>query len=110
MGNEKDLGKSQEGANRLDLKGAVKIAIQYFTDLYPQFALANLLLEEVEESENRAIWTITLGYDVKRIPEPTHPSLEKLFTQPPPFVRKYKIITIDAKTGRVISMKIRELD
>lgn len=88
------------------LKDAAGIALEYFLDLYPEFrrTAANVMLEEVEEIDDAANWLITIGYDMdRRLVRPT------IAFGPPPPERHYKVIKVDAQTGRVISMKIRSL-
>jgi hypothetical protein len=98
--------KSEDG---ITLKAAAQIAADYFYQLYPQFQrpAANVMLEEVEEIDDGANWLITIGYDLERRGS-TSLAGALAFGQPP-FSRQYKVIKIDAKTGRVVSMKIRSL-
>lgn len=73
-------------------KAAAEGAARYFKDLFGEpFGLA---LEEAEQSRDGRYWLITLGYN------PT------IFTAK----RKYKLFTVDAETGKVVSMKIRKLE
>ncbi len=83
----------------LSVKDAAAKAAEYFNDLYgSQFG--NVLIEEVEQQLERdgTYWYITLGYDV--------PSVLFQFGGKPP--RAYKVFKINAETGDVLSMKIRE--
>jgi hypothetical protein len=73
-------------------KAAAESAARYFKDLFGEpFGLA---LEEAEPSKDGRYWLITLGY---------HPTI---FTSR----RNYKLFTVDAETGKVVSMKIRRLE
>jgi hypothetical protein len=95
--------------NRITLKEAAQIAENYFSELYPrlQRPMANVMLEEVEEIDDGANWLITLGYDLERKSN-IHPQSALAFGQPLSS-RQYKVVKIDAKTGRVRSMKIRSV-
>jgi hypothetical protein len=90
----------------IGVKEAVQAAISYLQELQSVVLssqpVQELRLEEVELSEpssNQTVshWLITLSYTVREDPLGMHLS------------RKYKIFTIDAATGKVQSMKIREL-
>ncbi len=72
---------------------------------------ANLMLEEIEESEDREQWLITLGFDTPRVLRKNPTGLGSILAghsveQPE---RVFKRFAIDQKTGRVLSMKIRSL-
>lgn len=87
----------------LDVKEAARRASEYFAGLYDPKQIDDVQLEEVEMSEDGKYWLITLSY----------PLLPAGLT-PIPFGqisrRKYKLFTIDAQTGEVKSMKIREVE
>lgn len=90
----------------IDVKTAVRIAIEYMKALYEinKVELLDLLLEEVELSPDGRTWLVTLGFV-----RPQHSAgfwpgiLEK------PSDRAYKVIRVDGETGKAESMKIREL-
>jgi hypothetical protein len=84
----------------LDVKEAAQKASEYFTGLYSDQKIPNVQLEEVEITEDGKYWLITLSY-------PVPPELAALNFN---FKRKYKVFQIDAKTGQVISMKIRKVE
>lgn len=85
---------------------AAKAAAAYFVELFPDTQYSDLMLEEVELSEDEKHWLITLSYAFQ--PPPPPPSgLDKLFSKQSS--RKYKIFKIDAATGKVEAMKIRNL-
>jgi hypothetical protein len=87
-------------APKIDVKAAVNLAAEYFTSLFPN--ADNILLEEVELSDDRKHWFITLSYIA--------PFEESLFTiVPVNKPRKYKQFKIETETGQVIFMKIREV-
>ncbi len=90
----------------IGVKEAVQAAISYLQDLQsvilPSQIVQDLRLEEVELSESRSKsavthWLVTLSYNVK------DDALGMRLS------REYKIFTVEAATGKVRSMKIREL-
>jgi hypothetical protein len=85
----------------LDVKEAAQRASEYFAGLYSDQKINNVQLEEVEISDDGKYWLITLSYPV--FPQDIVPIQ---------FIgkRKYKLFTIDAETGQVKSMKIREVE
>jgi hypothetical protein len=88
---------------QIDLRQAVKTAIRFFTDSFHLEKPVNVQLEEIEMSEDGFHWLITVGYD----------QLNSTLTKPLKFMvptvvsRKYKIVKVDAQTGRPVSIKIR---
>jgi hypothetical protein len=89
----------------IDVKQAVATAIDSLKNFYgePQ----DLLLEEVDRSEDGKYWLITLGFS---IPPPVSPAnkLQQISVALRPPQRVYKVFQVDAKTGKFVSMKIRE--
>jgi len=84
----------------INVKEAAKKAAQYFTDLY-QSQFTNVLVEEIEQTGR--YWFITLGYDLPNV----FNALTQFAANRP---RGFKVFKIDADTGEVISMKIREVE
>ncbi len=80
----------------IDVRVATNAAVEYLKQF---FATANnVQLEEIEISEDERFWSVTLSYD-----DADRYSVN--FNRD----KKYKIFKIDANTGSVLSMKIREL-
>src|SRR6266566_3804055 len=81
----------------IDVKDAVRIANEYFRELYGNPFL-DLSLEEVQKTPHGQ-WLVTLGYSMARntpgglVPIPAYP-------------RMFKQVAIDGTTGQVISMKV----
>lgn len=97
----KQLAKAVRAAkekSKIDVKRAVAIAADYFSELFPQAAKANMMLEEIEESTDGRYWMVTLGYDVT---SPRRLAFDLGVS------RSYKTIRIDSFTGKVLSVKIR---
>jgi hypothetical protein len=109
-----ELKQPRATSRKVDAKQAAKLSLEYFNELFPNAAISNVALEEVEflEEENR--WLITLGFDGPPRSRTSSPiqvnkSLADLFGASSP-TRKFKSFKVDAKTGKVISMKIRKFD
>jgi hypothetical protein len=83
----------------LDVKKAVELARGYLLDVL-QISASEVLLEEVEFSENQRYWLITLSY-----PGPVISPVQ-LFTGQN---RTYKVVKLHADTGVLVSIKIRTL-
>jgi hypothetical protein len=91
----------------IGVQGAVQAASKYFHELQSiirnslsidnSTLIRDLRLEEVELADDRSQWFVTLGYSI---------SEDGLGIRS---VREYKIFAIDATTGEVQSMKIREV-
>lgn len=84
----------------IDLKQAVRLAIESVADLYEAqgYELGDLLLEEVERSGDQ--WLVTVGF--------TRPAtgIGSVIAGPR---RAFKRVRIDAETGKFLGMEIREL-
>jgi hypothetical protein len=83
----------------IDAKQAVKIARQYFQELFADQPLVNIQLEEVERTDEGKFWRVTIGFDRQGPGD-----LRTILGQVP---RYYKVVTIDAITGEAESVKIR---
>lgn len=93
----------------IDIKTAVGSAYKYAQDMIGD-QLEDLRLEEVELSEDRHFWLITLGYDVL---VKNRSQLEEILTPPnfpkKIFRREYKLFRVNSETGDVEAMKIRQV-
>ena len=92
----------------IDVRNAVGAAQRYFGSLQDVigYPTEDLRLEEAELSEDKEHWFITLGFI--RPVDKTSNYLGDLITTRN-YEREYKIFKIDATTGEVQSMKIREV-
>ncbi len=92
----------------ISIKEAAQRAAEFCQQLFPD--AQDVLLEEVERDEHDKFWLITVSYlaaAAKRAGIATPgTTMEQLF---PRFERRYKSLKVDAQTGEVVSMKIREL-
>lgn len=85
-------------APKIDVKTAANLAADYFTALFPN--ADKILLEEVELTDDRKHWFITLSY------APIAGETGIIAVMKP---RNYKQFKIEAETGQVVAMKIREV-
>lgn len=91
----------------IDVKAAVQCAKDAAKDfLSEDAALEDLLLEEVEFNEAENTWLITLGFNV--INKNAMRGLGAAIAGNQ-YIRKYKAFSIDADSGKVKAMKIREV-
>lgn len=91
----------------IEVTQAVKLARQFFNELYQDEDIQNLMLEEVVIDDDSNEWRITLGYDSHISKEANHILSEKIIDRVP---RVYKRIHIDAESGHFKGMFIRELN
>lgn len=82
----------------IDVKQAVNAAMKQFVDVFPPLGYTDLLLEEVELSEDDRYWLITLSYR-ERVEETF-----KVFAS-----KNYKTVKVDAESGQARAIKIRVL-
>lgn len=101
----------------LNVREAVNASVTYFQEIQDLIGnqVENLRLEEAELSEDRQKWLITLGFDI-----PIHRELSRdlsigsigsiVPTQDKyKYRREYKLFQVDAATGEIEAMKIREV-
>lgn len=93
---------------KIDVHKAVKSAIGFFEKSFAVQKLSHLQLEEVELSEDSRFWLITLGYDDPAVTSGSLPDLIKTSSvlRPRP-LRKYKVVRVDAESGKSVAVKIR---
>lgn len=83
-----------------DSKAAIKRAKAFFNEVFPD--VKDLKLEEVERSgDSHRYWLVTFSF--------ARPDLTVLGTPVTNPHRDYKTVTINAKTGEPIAVKIRVL-
>ena len=85
---------------------AVKIAREFFNEMYQDEEIQNLMLEEVVSDDDSNEWRVTFGYDVRTNKEASTIFLEKNISR---VLRVYKKIHIDAEEGDFKGMFIREV-
>ncbi|MDY6781174.1 MAG: hypothetical protein SW833_01235 [Cyanobacteriota bacterium] len=70
--------------------------------------LGDIRLEEVELTEDRKFWWVTLSF-ASLEPESQQNPLRGVVNFSPKLERMYKLFKVNSETGEVESMKIREL-
>lgn len=80
----------------INAKEAANAAIEYLKSFYTD--AKSVMLEEVELSEEKKSWTVTISFEI--MPESGNPV--KIIT------KVYKIFRIDNNSGQVIAMKSRD--
>ena len=99
---------------RINVKEAVRIAFEYVRELYAPEQLIDLRLEEVELSDSGKYWFVTIGFsrpELKKQQREVEPAAGSVLSllRPQTLDREYKVVTINAKSGDVQSMKIRQV-
>jgi hypothetical protein len=89
----------------VDVKQAVAAAISAVQNLFAGQDIRDLLLEEVEKSEDDRHWRVTISF--ARLIEGGNALRTALAG--PEYNRFYKVIELDAVTGNLVSMKIRKI-
>jgi len=82
----------------IDVKTAVRKALEYVRELQDYLPKSEFRLEETEFVDP-GFWQITLSFSESPLGLPFGP----------PSARTYKVFRIDANTGEVLSMKVRSL-
>jgi hypothetical protein len=82
----------------ITVKEAVEIGLRFADEVLGPAKLTDPRIEEIELAED-AVWRVTVSF----VREPS-----KLTEVLAPPGREYKVLTIDAETGEVYSMKIRQ--
>ena len=96
----------------IDVKKAINIAQDQASLFFEDEKIKNLMLEEVEYDDEDKCWLITLGYDSPNPIRKKTGSISAIFqdqTIEEEIKRQYKIFEINGKTGKFISMKIRNV-
>ncbi len=83
----------------INVKEATDKAKEYLVSFFPD--AENVQLEEVEMTEDKAHWLVTISYEGVSNSVASSLLVGKTVL--------YKIFKIDAKVGEVISMKIRDI-
>ena len=83
----------------IDVKEATNKAKEYLASFFPE--VEKVQLEEVELTEDRAYWFITLSHEGVSNSVASSLLVGKSV--------RYKLFKLDAENGEVISMKIRDI-
>lgn len=97
----------------IDVKTAVNAAYEYIKSIQDMMgsSLGDLRLEEVELSDDKSFWLITLGFDIpKKAPKSQLENfIATSLTTPVLYEREYKLFKVNSQTGKVEAMKIRQV-
>ena len=91
----------------IDVKEAVKIAIEDLQKLYESAELKDILLEEFALSDDEKYWYVTLGFSRQVDSKSPLSALLGKAEYNQEYKRVYKEFQIDRASGQVKSMKIR---
>jgi hypothetical protein len=94
------IDSSSGGRAMIPVKQAVKIAFELLNDLYDAKKFADVMLEEVERSEDGKVWLITVSFS-RQIPSEN--IMEAIGSRK--YARSFKLFQISADTGEMVSMK-----
>ena len=86
----------------MDVKEAVRKARDYLADIFFDEQIVNVGLEEIEFEEATDTWKVTIGFS-----RPWDRTIQSALSGP--ISRSYKVLRIDDKDGRVISVTHRAL-
>jgi hypothetical protein len=84
----------------IGIREAVKAALGFAQELYGLTDAERLTLEEVEPTEDERYWMVTLGIPATLLP------VEMITRRSG--TERYKVFKVDAETGKVLSMKLRQ--
>ena len=98
-----------EQKSTITVRQAVARAMAAAKEFYTGKEMIDLTLEEVETSDDGTQWLITLGFYLPS--KKPASSLDEVFRQVKgtTYEKKYKLFKVDAATGEVGSMKIRNV-
>ena len=91
----------------MDVKEAVGKAMDYLKDMYRIDQFKDVLLEEVDLSEDNKFWNVTIGF-TRRQESTSGGPMATLIGQSTEFKREFKIFQIDAENGALRSMRSRK--
>jgi len=94
------IDSSSGGRAMIPVKQAVKIAFELLNDLYDAKKFADVMLEEVERSEDGQVWLITISFSRQM---PSENIMEAIGSRK--YARSLKLFQIRADTGEMVSMK-----
>ena len=98
------------GGNGMDVKEAVETSKKYVVEIFEGESIENLGLEEVVYDGEAVVWKMTVGFNrpwdqIKNLADALSAASEGQI--PEWRKRSYKIVQIDDRTGKVISMTNR---
>jgi hypothetical protein len=91
----------------VDVKEAVDKAMDYLKDMYQIDQFKDVLLEEVDLSEDNKFWNVTIGFTRPQETTSGGP-MATLIGQSAEFKREFKVFQIDAESAALRSMRSRK--
>ena len=91
----------------VDVKAAVAKAMDYLKDMYQIEHFRDVLLEDVDISEDNRYWNVTIGFTRHQESTSGGP-MATLIGQSTEFKREFKVFQIDAESGDLRSMRSRK--
>ncbi len=91
----------------IDAKQAVKLTMDYLNEMYDTADFKDVLLEEVELTDDDKFWNVTVGFARKQTSTTAGP-MASLVGPADQYQREYRVFAIDAETGVVRSMKLKK--
>lgn len=91
----------------MDVKEAVGKAMDYLKDMYQIDQFKDVLLEEVDLSEDNKFWNVTIGFTRPQESTSGGP-MATLIGQSSEFKREFKVFQIDSENGALRSMRTRK--
>jgi len=85
---------------KVTAKQAAQAAVKYLNDVCTPPAIENVLLEEIELSDDARFWQVTLSFK-------QYPSTSAMSEIWDTAEKKLRVFKVDARSGKVVSMKIR---
>ena len=89
----------------MEVREAIQKAKDWIRGVYSDEDLMNLGLEEIQKDYNQDLWLITVGFSR---PWDANRGLVSVMSSDKPYSRSFKIVTLDDKSGDVISIKNRD--
>ena len=99
----------EEIDSMIDAKEAVKIAKEYLSEMYDTSKLRDVLLEEVDMSEDGQLWQVTIGF-TRHLESTSEGPMATLIGSSGQYKREYRVFSLDVESGMVKSMKMRSVD
>jgi hypothetical protein len=102
---------AEEKKPQVDVKQAVKAALAFVREVYESEKITNVGLEEVAYDDE--VWRVTVGFS-RPWDYPKRSLLDEIGGLSPsqpssePRTRDYKAVKVDASSGQILGMEIRE--
>ncbi len=92
----------------MDVKQAVRTAVEYVTDIYADANITDVDVEEIAFDDAANAWKITIGFFRRWSPTNVERALGRIEARQWKN-RTFKVVQINDSNGRVLSMTHREL-